>query len=155
MKTVYTTGVFDILHRGHFNILTKAAALGDRLVVGLQEDDSVRQSKGKLPVLNTLERVEQLKALPFVSDVRVYTGTDQLPHLEEVKPDIMVQGDDWLATGDRTEIVKYLKDNNIRLVLFPYTQSISTTEIKKRVIANASPLREDDSFFCSISSFFQ
>lgn len=144
MKTVYTTGVFDILHKGHFNILTKAAGLGDKLVVGIQDDFSVQRSKGRLPTLSQDERQAQLLALPFIHDVIIYSGTDQVPHLERLAPQIMVQGDDWLSSADRTTTLDYLKKRKIRLVLLPYTQDISSTEIKRRVLKNQSPFRKDD-----------
>lgn len=134
MITVYTTGVYDILHRGHINILVKARNLGDSLVVGVQDDDGVYDYKGSYPVMSTLERVAQLEALPFVDKVIIYHGVDQRPYLKDVSPGIMVQGDDWLKTGERDETIEYLKANKIRLVLIPYTEGISTTEIKRRVM---------------------
>lgn len=134
MITVYTTGVFDLLHRGHINILTKARELGDRLVVGVQADESATFWKGKRPVLSTQERVEQLTSLPFVDEVLVYEDVDQIPNYEKVKPDVVVQGDDWIQSGDRTRLIQYLKEHHIRLVLFPYTQGISSTEIKRRIV---------------------
>jgi len=134
MITVYTTGVFDILHKGHINILVNARNLGDSLVVGVQDDDGVFQYKGSYPVMSTLERVAQLEALPFVDKVIAYHGVDQRPYLRDISPNIMVQGDDWLKTGKRNEVFEYLKEHNIRLVLIPYTDGISTTEIKQRVL---------------------
>ena len=134
MTIVYTTGVFDILHRGHFNILIKASDLGDRLIVGVQDSESVYVSKNKYPVLSTQERIEQLKILPFVYDVYVYKGTDQKPYLKTIKPNILVQGDDWLFSENRSNIIEYLKKNKIRLILFPRTDNISTSEIKQRIL---------------------
>lgn len=134
--TVYASGVFDILHAGHLNILTKARALGDRLVVGIQEDGAVFESKAHMPVLSTEERVAQMRALPFVDEVITYSsGTDPSDALERVKPNIMVQGDDWPQQTDRVEIMNYLNKHNIRLVLVPYTKEISDTEIKRRIKA--------------------
>ena len=137
MTIVYTSGVFDILHRGHLNILTKARALGDRLFVGIQNDNAVFESKGYFPALSTQERVEQMRALRFVDEViTYYSGTDQTETLDSVKPDIMVQGDDWPSQADRTKVIEYLNNHNIKLVLVPYTKGISDTEIKRRIIAS-------------------
>lgn len=129
---VYTTGVFDILHRGHLNILTQAAALGD-LIVGIMTDQGVESTKGARPILTLEEREAQIRSLPFVSQVIHYTDPDQRPNYAAVRPDIVVQGDDWLFSADRTTALNYLREGGIRLVLLPRTQGISTTEIRKRV----------------------
>jgi cytidyltransferase-like protein len=129
---VYTTGVFDILHRGHLNILTQAAALGE-LTVGIMTDQGVEGTKGARPILTLEEREAQIRSLPFVSQVIHYTDPDQRPNYAAVRPDIVVQGDDWLFSADRTTALNYLRENGVRLVLLPRTQGISTTEIRKRV----------------------
>jgi cytidyltransferase-like protein len=129
---VYTTGVFDILHRGHLNILTQAAALGD-LTVGIMTDQGVESTKGTRPILTLEEREAQIRSLPFVAQVINYTDPDQRSNYASVRPDIVVQGDDWLFSADRTVALNFLRENGIRLVLLPRTQGISTTEIRKRV----------------------
>ncbi len=139
---VYTTGVFDILHRGHLNILTQAAALGD-LTVGIMSDQGVEDTKGSRPILSLAERDAQIRSLPFVDEVIHYTDVDQRPNYASVKPDIVVQGDDWLFSADRSSALEYLRVNGIRLVLLPRTQGISTTEIRKRVARSG---RRDEQF---------
>ncbi|WP_129779196.1 adenylyltransferase/cytidyltransferase family protein [Peristeroidobacter soli] len=129
---VYTTGVFDILHRGHLNILTQAAALGE-LTVGIMSDQGVEDTKGARPILSLEERDAQIRSLPFVAEVIHYTDVDQRANYAALRPDIVVQGDDWLFSADRTPALNFLRDNGIRLVLLPRTQGISTTEIRKRV----------------------
>jgi cytidyltransferase-like protein len=141
-KIIYTTGVFDILHRGHINILTQASTLGD-LVVGVMTDSGVENAKGKKPILTLAERIDQLRSLPFVHSVVAYADTNQIPQYEKIKPEIVVQGDDWLHSADRTEALAYLKEKNIRLVLLPRTEGISTTEIRKRVQRSS---RRDEQF---------
>ena len=139
---VYTTGVFDLLHRGHLNILTQAAALGD-LIVGIMTDKGVENTKARRPILTLEERTAQLQSLPFVASVVPYTDPDQRPVYERLKPDIIVQGDDWLYSADRTAAIEHLKANRIRLVLLPRTEGISTTEIRRRVERSA---RRDERF---------
>lgn len=141
-KKIYTTGVFDILHRGHINILTQASTLGD-LVVGVMTDSGVEKAKGRRPILTLAERVDQLRSLPFVHSVVAYADTDQVPQYEKIKPEIVVQGDDWLHSADRAGAIAYMKEKNIRLVLLPRTEGISTTEIRKRVQQSA---RRDEQF---------
>lgn len=140
---VYTTGVFDLLHPGHLNLLKRARALGDKLIVGVQEDDSVEEQKGKRPIMTCEQRMAMLEALPFVDVVLPYSDLDQRKMVELLKPDIMVQGGDWLKSGNRTVIIKYLEENNIKLVQFPYTKGISTTEIKKRVYSDLKQIERE------------
>ncbi len=139
---VYTTGVFDILHRGHLNILTQAAALGE-LTVGIMSDQGVESTKGTRPILSIDEREAQIRSLPFVTEVIRYTDVDQRQNYTAIKPDIVVQGDDWLFSEDRTSAIGYLREHGIRLVLLPRTQGISTTEIRKRVARSG---RRDERF---------
>lgn len=134
MTKVFSSGVFDVLNVGHLNILTQASTLGDQLIVGIQSDDSVKESKGKYPVLNIKERISQIQALPFVTDIIVYENTDQRQLWSEIKPDVIVQGDDYIHSSDRTAALKYIKEKGIRLVLLPRTPGISSTEIKKRIL---------------------
>ncbi len=139
---IYTTGVFDILHRGHLNILTQAAALGD-LTVGVMSDQGVEDTKGARPILTLEERDAQIRSLPFVDDVIHYTDVDQRDNYAQLRPDIVVQGDDWLFSADRTAALDYLREHGIRLVLLPRTEGISTTEIRKRVARSG---RRDEQF---------
>lgn len=155
MTIAYTTGVFDILHKGHINVLNEARKLADTLLVGVQDAESIFRTKGRYPTLSNLERTEQLKLLPFVDDVFIYTDIDQRPNLERIRPDVMVQGDDWLRTGDRTKILEYLNQNNIRLVLIPYTQGVSSTELKKRLIDASHLSRKDDDFIAQRMKLFR
>ena len=134
MIKVMTSGVFDTLHLGHINILTRAKQQGEYLIVGIQDDESVKKSKGRYPTLNFDEREKQVKALPFVDEIVKYSDVDQRGLWSQIKPDIVVQGDDYVHSGDRTKALLYLKEQNIRLMLFPRTEGISSTEIKQRII---------------------
>jgi cytidyltransferase-like protein len=139
---VYTAGVFDILHRGHLNILTQASALGE-LTVGIMTDRGVEDAKGTLPILSLQERDAQVRSLPFVAQVVHYTELDHRPVYDSLKPDIVVQGDDWLHSADRSDALAYFRQHKMRLVLLPRTDGISTTEIRKRVERST---RRDESF---------
>lgn len=96
-------------------------------------DTGVEATKGQRPVLSTEERLAQIRSLLFVADALTYDSTDQRKHYEALRPDIIVQGDDWLHSADRATALEYIRAHGIRLVLLPRTEGISTTEIRKRV----------------------
>ena len=102
MVRIFTTGVFDILHRGHLNILTQAAALGE-LMVGIMTDQGVQDTKGLGPILTLEERDAQIRSLPFVPRSFTTRTSTSATTTHAVKPDIVVQGDDWLFSADRIE----------------------------------------------------
>lgn len=143
MKTVYTTGVFDILHPGHIKILRQARSYGNRLLVGVQEDESVFLQKGRYPAMSTKERMAVLQALPFVDECVSYGDLDQRPMIERLKPQVMVQTSEWKAQTNRSAIISYLRKNKIKLVLIPIKKTISSTQIKKRIIEQAVNFRDD------------
>jgi cytidyltransferase-like protein len=134
MIKVMSSGVFDVLNLGHINILTHAKKLGNHLIVAIQDDDSVKESKGKYPILTAQERKDQISALPFVDEIVIYKNIDQRTLWDDIKPNIIVQGDDYIHSADRTDALRYLKEKKIRLVLLPRTTGISSTEIKKRIL---------------------
>ncbi len=140
---VYTTGVFDMLHPGHLAILRRARALGDRLVVGVQEDASVEAQKGTQPIMRTRERTTMLRALPFVDEVVTYSNIDQRPILRRLNPHVLVQGGDWYHTGDRSKVVEYARRHGIRIVVLSYTKGVSSTAIKERVFHSLSEARRE------------
>ena len=131
-RMVFTNGCFDLLHPGHVRYLAAARALGDLLVVGLNDDDAVRRLKGPgRPVLRLAERAEVLAALAAVDHVLVFREDTPLPVIEALVPDVLVKGADWaadeivgrdvvLAHGGRVE----------RIDLVP---GVSTTEIIRRI----------------------
>ena len=96
MTVVATNGCFDILHAGHVQYLQEAKNLGDKLVVGLNSDKSVRELKGPSRPFNTQEnRIIVLSALECVDDIIVFDSINCSSFLEQVKPDIYVKGGDY------------------------------------------------------------
>jgi D-sedoheptulose 7-phosphate isomerase len=97
METVvFTNGCFDLLHPGHVDLLSRAKALGTRLVVGINSDESVRRIKGAdRPFLNERERAALLNALESVDEVVVFDEQTPENLIREVDPDILVKGGDW------------------------------------------------------------
>lgn len=95
-KVVFTNGCFDIVHLGHIDYLEKARNLGDKLVLGLNTDASVNRLKGPTrPVVNEFARSRMMAAFEFVDTVILFDEPTPLQVIEQVKPDILVKGDDY------------------------------------------------------------
>ena len=96
MRTVFTNGCFDILHSGHVQYLNEARALGDKLIIGLNSDASVRRLKGaQRPVNREEDRKFVLENLKSVDEVIIFNEDTPLSLIEKVVPDVLVKGGDW------------------------------------------------------------
>lgn len=137
---VYTGGTFDLFHAGHVNFLRhckKIAGDDGEVIVALNSDQFVLEYKGKLPIYRDWERMMILKNCKFVSDVVMNTGgADSKPTIEVIKPQAIVIGSDW-AKKDYYKQMQFTQDwldeRNITLIYVPYTEGVSTTEVKARV----------------------
>lgn len=128
MKRILTYGTFDLLHYGHINLLKRAKALGDYLIVALSTDD-FNELKGKKAYHNYGTRKMMLEAVRYVDLVIPEENWEQkIDDVKKYEVDIVVMGDDW-AGSDRFD---YLKDY-CELVYLPRTEGISTTKIKKEL----------------------
>ena len=126
MKRVLTYGTFDLLHFGHIEILRRAKALGDYLIVALSTDE-FNEIKGKKAYHNYETRKKMLEAIRYVDLVIPEKNWEQkISDIKEYKADIVVMGSDW-ADSDKFD---YLKDY-CELVFLPRTEGISTTKIKQ------------------------
>lgn len=95
-KVVFTNGCFDIVHLGHIDYLEKAAALGNKLIVGLNTDNSVTQLKGtSRPINEEYARARMLAAFAFVDAVVLFADDTPLKLIEQITPDILVKGNDY------------------------------------------------------------
>jgi D-beta-D-heptose 7-phosphate kinase/D-beta-D-heptose 1-phosphate adenosyltransferase len=95
-KVVFTNGCFDVLHKGHLTLLKQARSLGDKLIVGLNSDSSVKRLKGKdRPFNNYDTRKEQLLLIPYVDDVIMFEEDTPYELIKQVKPDLIVKGGDY------------------------------------------------------------
>jgi glycerol-3-phosphate cytidylyltransferase len=130
-RTVITFGTFDVLHVGHIRILKRAAALGDRLVVGVSADELNQSKKGRAPVFSQDERVEIVSSLKFVDDVFIEESLElKRDYIIEHQADVLAMGDDWKG---RFDFVSDLCE----VVYFPRTPSVSTTELIEHIANNA------------------
>jgi rfaE bifunctional protein nucleotidyltransferase chain/domain len=131
-RIVFTNGVFDLLHPGHVRYLEEARALGDLLIVGLHEDESVRRNKGPgRPITPQEERAEVLAALASVDAVVVFPEDTPADIIRQVQPDILVKGAGWPA--DQIVGRDTVEARGGRVVLVPIEQGYSTTSIVERI----------------------
>lgn len=126
-KVGYTTGVFDLFHIGHLNILKKAKEQCDYLIVGVSTDENVLSYKHKTPVIPFEERIAIVEALKYVDKVVPQTNMDKFQAWENLKFDAIFHGDDWKGSKMYEEIEKKFNDVGVKMVFFPYTKGTSST----------------------------
>lgn len=125
MKKVITYGTFDLFHIGHLNLLRRAKALGDYLIVAVSSDKFNLEEKNKICQISDVDRMEIVKAIRYVDEVILEESWDQkVKDVAKYDIDVFVIGDDWRGEFD------FLKDQ-CEVVYLPRTEGISTTEIKK------------------------
>jgi D-beta-D-heptose 7-phosphate kinase/D-beta-D-heptose 1-phosphate adenosyltransferase len=128
MTTVFTNGCFDLLHAGHLESLKFARAQGDRLIVGLNSDRSVRALKGPgRPIVGQEDRKRLLEALWCVFEVRIFDGDTPIELVKEIRPDVLVKGADW--QGKVVVGAEYAG----RVAFAPLVQGLSTSDIVRRI----------------------
>lgn len=137
MPNVLTLGTFDLPHFGHLKLLRRCSEMGN-VVVGLNSDEFVERYKGRKPIMTYDERCEFLMSTGFIEYVFKNDQTDGTIKdvIEDTLADMIVVGSDWMKKDYLKQIgltVEYLEGNNISLSYVPYTQGISTTEIKRRI----------------------
>lgn len=133
MTTVFTNGVFDILHAGHVHFLNQAKALGDYLIVAINTDESVRALKGPNRPINRLtHRIQVLSALRAVDEVHAFGSEEGLEALiREIRPDVLVKAGyprERITGADLIEVMKG------RVVILDIVPGISTTEIIEKIV---------------------
>jgi D-beta-D-heptose 7-phosphate kinase/D-beta-D-heptose 1-phosphate adenosyltransferase len=142
-KVVFTNGCYDILHPGHVDLLYRARALGDALVVAINSDDSVKRLKGpSRPIFNENERAEILAGLEMVDFVCTFDEDTPLETILTVRPDVLVKGADWGLDNivGRTEVEGW----GGKVVPVPLVEGKSTTGIIERVLARYGNTRKTD-----------
>ena len=135
---MYTGGTFDLFHSGHVEFLKRCAQFG-RVVVSLNTDEFIASYKGKAPVMTYEERKAVLEACRYVSEVIPNSGgADSRIAIEQVMPDVIIVGSDWARRDYYLQMAftqDWLDSRGIGLCYIPYTEGISSTEIKKRLTA--------------------
>lgn len=132
-KIGYTTGVFDMFHIGHLNILKKAKEACDHLIVGVSTDELVLSEKNKVPIIPFDERCEILKSIRYVDEVVAQTDKNKFKAWENYKFDAMFVGSDWKGKPIFMEAEKKLNTVGVKVVYFDYTKHISSTLLRERL----------------------
>lgn len=126
-RTVITFGTFDVFHVGHLRVIERAAALGDRLVVGVSADALNVRKKGRAPVFSERERIAIVGALRMVDEVFVEESLElKREYLERYHADVLVMGDDWRGRFDEFGDI-------CEVVYLPRTPAISTTALIEKI----------------------
>ncbi|UDL03851.1 adenylyltransferase/cytidyltransferase family protein [Marinobacter sp. CA1] len=134
----YTSGVFDLFHIGHVNILRNAKSMCDRLIVGVSVDDLVMY-KNKRAVIPFEERIEIVRSCRYVDLAVPQESMNKLDAFGRYRFNVMFVGDDWYRTEKWAVYEKQLKNEGVRIIYFPYTKNTSSTIINSTL----EKLRED------------
>lgn len=129
----YTSGVYDLFHVGHLNLLRNAKGMCDKLIVGVSTDELVSY-KNKKAVIPFSERAEIVRGLRFVDSVIAQETMDKFEMWRKLKFDVMFVGDDWHKTEKWDQIEAQFQAVGVRIVYFPYTKGTSSTLLNEVLV---------------------
>lgn len=132
-KIGYTTGVFDLFHIGHLNIIRHAKELCDFLIVGVSTDEIVEMYKHKRPVIPFGERFAIVEALKYVDKVVPQVTMDKFEAWKQLKFDVLFHGSDWKGSALYNDYEKKFAEVGVDVVFLPHTDGTSSTEIAQKL----------------------
>ena len=132
-KIGYTTGVYDMFHIGHLNLLRRAKEKCDYLIVGVSTDKVVKEYKHKTPVIPFKDRMAIVEAIRYVDKVVPQESMDKMDAWEKLHFDVIFHGDDWKGSDMYNEIEQRLKTVGCDMCFLPHTVGISSTDILKQI----------------------
>ena len=131
-KIVFTNGCFDLIHLGHIEILARSSDFGDKLIIGVNSDLSIKKLKGEnRPIIEESSRIRQLSALEFVDAVVLFDEETPIKLIETIKPDVITKGGDYTAKNVVGNEIVSQKNGDV--VIIPLTQGYSTTSILNKI----------------------
>ena len=130
MTIGYTSGVYDLFHVGHLNMLRNAKSLCDKLIVGVTTDELVAY-KNKTAVIPFHERIEIVRNIKCVDAVVPQEDMNKMKQWGKLKFDVIFVGDDWYNTNKWKEFEAEFKEVGVQIVFFPYTKGISSTKLNE------------------------
>ena len=131
-KIGYTTGVFDMFHIGHLNILKRAKEQCEYLIVGVSTDETVESYKHKTPIIKFEERFAIVESIKYVDKVVPQTSMDKMLAWKELKFDALFHGSDWKGSDMYDKIAKEFSEIGVDVVFLPHTEGISSTMIREK-----------------------
>lgn len=123
----YTTGVFDMFHIGHLNILKNAKEHCDYLIVGVSTDELVQDYKHKKPIIPFEERIKIVEAIKYVDEVIPQTSMDKYAAWEKLHFNILFHGNDWKGSSMYNKLEEKFNKVGVKIKFFPYTTGTSST----------------------------
>ena len=132
-KIGYTTGVYDMFHVGHLNILKRAKEQCDYLIVGVSTDENVQQYKRKTPVIPYEQRKAIVEAIKYVDKVVPQEDMDKFAAWERYHFDAIFHGDDWKGSSMYDEIEQKLSAVGCDIIFLPHTDGVSSTQLTPKV----------------------
>ncbi|MBO4668099.1 MAG: adenylyltransferase/cytidyltransferase family protein [Bacilli bacterium] len=132
-KIGYTTGVFDMFHIGHLNILKHAKEQCDYLIVGVSTDENVMNYKGKKPVIPFEQRAAIVEAIKYVDKVVPQKNMDKFEAWKELKFDALFHGDDWKNSQMYNDLIEKFNSVGVDVVFLKHTDGISSTLLREKL----------------------
>lgn len=126
-KVGYTTGVFDMFHIGHLNILKRAKEQCDYLIVGVSTDEVVEGYKGKTPIIPFEERIAIVKELKCVDQAVPQTSMNKMEAWEKYHFDALFHGSDWKGSNMYNKLIEEFSAVGVDVVFLPHTDNVSST----------------------------
>lgn len=129
----FTSGVFDMLHIGHLNIIRRAKEQCEHLIVGVSTDELVESYKHKMPIIPFEERMAIVKALRYVDEVVAQTTMDKIEMWKMKHFDVMFHGDEWKGTDLYNLYESEFEKVGVKIVYLPHTEGISSTMLREKL----------------------
>ncbi len=130
----YTTGVYDLFHIGHLNLMKNAKGMCDKLIVGVTVDELVAY-KGKKAMIPFEDRIEIVRSIKYVDAAVPQYDMNKLEACKKLGAQFLFVGDDWYGTEKWKAYEKEFESEGIKIIYFPYTKGISSTQITKALEA--------------------
>lgn len=133
MRIGYTTGVFDMFHIGHLNILRKAKEQCDYLIVGVTTDELCYKRKHKYPIINESDRMSIVEAIRYVDQVIIQSDMDKVTAIKNLGAEIVFVGSDWKGTDSWIKYEKSFAEIGCKVVYLEHTDGISSSILREKI----------------------
>ena len=139
-KIGYTTGVFDMFHVGHLNIIRRAKEQCEHLIVGVTTDELCYKRKNKYPIICEADRMDIVRAIRFTDEVVPQSDMNKLAAVKKYNVDVVFVGSDWKGTDAWNQYEKELAEIGCTVVYLDYTEGISSTILRNRLVNGETAL---------------